>query len=60
MKSPLLFFSLFLMIVLIIPAHAQPLSEVRPGPIIEAYGAVYAVENPDLPTPTDMKKAQAL
>ena len=33
-------------------AIAQPLSPATPGPIIQDYGAVYAIENPDMPTPT--------
>lgn len=54
MKSHLLFFTQFFVVSLIMPASAQPLSEARTGPVIADYGAVYEIENPDLPTPTDM------
>lgn len=35
------------------PLGAQPLSTSRAGPVIEGYGAVYAVPAPDFATPRD-------
>lgn len=54
MKSFQLSLVLILACIPGLSSKAQPLSSPQPGPIIEAYGAVYAVESPDLPTPTDM------
>ena len=37
------------------PLAAQPLASSKAGPIVLEYGAVYPIEQPDMPTPVGMK-----